>query len=886
MLSQAGYVHSEGDANWWIPSGKAIYAPDAASHFYIPIGAEDALGKQSFISFDTYDLLPESTRDAIGNMIHADNDYRTLTPYIMTDPNQNRAAIETDELGMVVKSAVMGKIGENEGDTLDDPTAQMEYELFNWINNQQPNYVHTLAREKHGLDNPRWQETYIYSDGGGSVIMSKVQAEPGVAKKWNTTTQQVEEIPTDNRWVGNGRTILNNKGNPIKRYEPYFSATHEYENEAALVETGVTPLIFYDAASRNIRTELPDGTFTKVEFDPWYSKSFDTNDTVRDSQWYIDRGSPNPDSEPEPSNQERRAAWLAAKHHETPTIIHMDSLGRNTYTITDYGNGKTTVVRSETDLLGRYSKVFDQLNREVANGNTNIVGATIYGKSAEKGERWTFQDVMGRMVRIWDNDIRIFRTTYDDLHRPVSAFVEENGNEILFNHIVYGEIHPNAEMLNLKGNAYQTFDQAGGITISGFDFKGNPLEVERRLTIDYKNNINWQALGGLNSVDDIANAADLILENERFTGSSTFDALNRPIEAKLPDGTIIQPLYNEANYLDALKAQIKGQGNFITFLEDQNYDAKGQREYAKYGNGTITKYFYDPKTFRLTNLLTLKQGTDNENNSLQNIKYTYDPIGNITHIVDNAQQTHYFQNNVVRPEQQFEYDAIYQLIKATGREHIGIGGNAQRNHNDIPFISQLPHINNSGAVRTYRENYVYDDLGNIDRIQHITPNGAGNWTRRYKYAYQDDPANTTNRLVATSQAGDAIGVFSDTYTYDNHGNMTQMPHLQSMVWNYFDQLRKVDLGGGGTAYYVYDSSGQRVRKIIERNGGAREERIYLGDTEIFRKYSGNSIELERETLHISDSVGKIAQIDTKTIDSNNSDATKPIRCFLNPLPIL
>ena len=27
MLIEAGYVHSEGDANWWVPSGRAFYSP-------------------------------------------------------------------------------------------------------------------------------------------------------------------------------------------------------------------------------------------------------------------------------------------------------------------------------------------------------------------------------------------------------------------------------------------------------------------------------------------------------------------------------------------------------------------------------------------------------------------------------------------------------------------------------------------------------------------------------------------------------------------------------------------------------------------------------------------------------------------------------------------
>lgn len=34
---------------------------------------------------------------------------------------------------------------------------------------------------------------------------------------------------TDHRWVGKGRTVYNNKGKPVKQYEPYFSSTHLYE---------------------------------------------------------------------------------------------------------------------------------------------------------------------------------------------------------------------------------------------------------------------------------------------------------------------------------------------------------------------------------------------------------------------------------------------------------------------------------------------------------------------------------------------------------------------------------------------------------------------------------------------------------------------------------
>lgn len=875
MLTDAKYEHSEGDSHWWVQSGRVVYAGDPRRNFYNPIGAQDVFGNESYVEYDSYTLMVEKTIDALGNMVLSVNDYRTLSPVKITDPNLNRTAVETDELGLVIKSAVMGKEGAGEGDTLADPTARIEYDLFNWQNYKKPNYVHVLSREQHGAANPRWQESYVYSDGGGSVIMSKAQAEPGKAKKWNTLTQMVEEVEADFRWIGNGRTILNNKGNPVKQYEPYFSDTHEYESEDALVETGVTSIIQYDPVGRNTRTDSPNGTFSKIEFDAWSFRSFDPNDTVKESLWYIDRGSPDPDTTPQPTAPEQRAALLSAKHDNTPGIAHTDSLGRSFYAVTDYGIGKTTTVYSESDPAGRYTRMFDQLGRNVSESYTNLLGASIYARSAEKGEQWVFTDVMGRPVKVWDNDVRELRSTFDRLHRPVNTFVKEGGEEVLFCHVVYGDIFHDAEAIqrNLKGMAYQLYDQAGVVTLKEVDFKGNVIHAERRLTKEYKQLVNWQPLEGLTTITAIDVAADPFLENEVFSSAFILDALNRAIQVTLPDQSVVEPKYNEANALDSLRVQIRGQDDFITFLENQEYDAKGQRQSAIYGNRLITNYYYDPKTFRLINLIT-KKGGATDAQSLQNLHYTFDPVGNIVYTRDDAQQTHFFKNAVVKPEYWFEYDATYQLLTAIGREHAGQVNNVQRDHSDLPFLNELPHLNDANAVRRYTERYEYDDCGNITLMHHSCNDST--WKRQYRYEYQDDPTNTTNRLKSTSMPGDrGAGPYSAIYRHDLHGNMTRVPHLPEMAWNFMDQLSTVNLGGGGSAFYVYGLGGNRIRKIIERLNGKKTERIYLGAVEIYREYRNNIKKLERSTLHISDNTGRIAQVDTKLLDEDTTDPANP-----------
>ena len=876
MLLAAGYERTTIDSNdtWWIPGGTVLYPADAATQFYLPIGSRDALGTEAHITYDSFRLAITSATDAIGNTTRSANDYRTLSAVLVEDINGNRTAVEIDELGMVVKSALMGKEGAGEGDTLEYPTAQMEYFLFNWRDYRRPNFVRTMVREQHGTNDTPWQESYTYTDGGGSVIMTKAQAKPGPSEEWDGVGKSltVRGDAGTPRWIGNGRTIFNNKGNPVKQYQPYFSATPDYEDDPALVEKGQPSVLYYDPIGRNYRTDLPDGTFTKTEFGAWITRTYDANDTVMDSAWYAAQGSPDP-AGPQPSDPSARAAWLAARHYDTPVVTHSDTIGRPICTQNSYGNSRTVSTRVETDLLGRYVRMFDQRDREVNASYANLAGQNIYSRSAEKGERRIFTDVIGRPVRTWDNGNRAFYARYDALNRAVSAFAVEGDQTILINHTVFGDQLPDstARALNLKGVPYRIYDQSGFVDLKGLDFKGMPLAVERRLAKEYKALVDWSDLEGLTDPYAIEAAAAPLLEDEIFHVSGTYDALGRPMEVTLPDGTKIRPTYNTGNGLDKLVAQLPGIAEAQTFLVQQDHDAKGQRQFVEHGNGLITKYFYDPATFRLQQLLTVKKGEDPADKSLQNLQFTYDPIGNIVRAADAAQQTHYFANTVVNAEQTYEYDALYQLTTATGREHAGL---SQPSQSDSPVFRSLPYLNDAGAVVRYSESYEYDDLGNITNMHHRTQSGLTyDWVRRYQYNYETDPADNTNRLAATNAPADQSGAITDAqYRYDQHGNMIAMPHLQALHWNLFDQLRHVDLGGGGNAYYTYSGQGQRMRKVIERRGGRRLERIYLGAVELYReRWNDDSPDLERWTLHISDDTGRIAQVDTKTIDTANSD---------------
>jgi RHS repeat-associated protein len=881
-LAAAGYVHLDGGPDWWIPSGVDTFPAGPAARFYLPDGARDALGLSTSVTLDRYHLLAEQVvlDQAAWSRTGAVNDYRVLGPVLVTDPNQQRRAVRMDELGVVVSSALLGRVGAGEGDTLDDPTERFEYDSFRWLTHGTPAFARALTRERHGPANSRWQESYVYSNGSGGVAMVKSRVRPGKALQVAEGGGAAVEVDADPRWVGNGRTIANNKGSPVKQYQPYYSTTHEYEDEQELRELGATAIRFYDPVGRNTLTRFPNGTLSRVEFTAWRHRLFDPNDTVLESQWYADRGSPDPAVDPPPADPEARAAWQTASHAGTPGTVHLDSLGRAVYTVADYGGGTTAAVRTRSDLTGRHTEGHDQLQRQIASGFAAMHGAPIWSWSAEKGRRWVLQDVLGGERRIWDEHGREFRIGYDELHRPVGVFVRENGGpERCRQFIVPGDRHPDAVDLGLFGVTHLVFDQAGQVVVPEVDFKGNPTSAHRVLALDYLDGPDWSAVAAAPDYAGVlAAAAPSLATAEVFATTAQYDALNRPVQVTMPDSTVLVPTYREGGELGGLAAQLRGQGPPVDVLQDQEYDARGQRQSVRYGNGLVTRYFYDPATFRLERLLTAPVGADPETSGLQDLRYTYDPSGNPTRVAE-PQLMAFFQNVAVAAESRFEYDALYQLVRASGRELAGTPNDTIRDHGEVPA---RPSLADAAAVRGYTEEYQYDLLGNLLMLKHRIPTQPGvgdGWTRHYRYRYQDSPADATNRLAATSLPGDpAAGPFSASYTHDSVGNLTSMPHLATLDWNPLDQLRRVDLGGGGEVHYVYSASGQRMRKVVDRNGTLQLDWIFLGAVTVFRRRNRvtGALQLERWTTRLADDTGPIAQVDTKTVDVNGIDPANPL----------
>ena len=798
ILQSGGYY--QWDGQWWARSGIAGFAPDAREHFYLPERYIDPFDQVTELTYDPYDIYILQTSDPLGNITSVEEfDFRVLAPTEIRDPNDNLSAVAFDTLGLPAGTAVMGKNGDESGDNLtgfrEDLTIDKVSSFFtnddydevqarDWLGQATARFVYYfgeeraedgsltygnhptcacgIVREMHvnqiNGDNTPIQAAFAYSDGSGQVLVTKAQAEPETA-----------DGPL--RWLATGKTILNNKGKPVKQYEPYFSdGGHRFEEPR---EAGVTPIMYYDAVGRLVRTEQPDGAYSRVEFSPWFMTAYDPNDTVLepDNAWYARN------SAPHASPESRRAAELTRDHADTPAVTHLDSLGREVLAIAhnrcqdDSGAliDEKYITFTKLDVEGkplwirdaRGNRVTQYITPPIPGGETedpdagyvpcyDIAGNLLFQHSMDAGDRWMLSDVTGKLLYTWDSRNNILCTTYDPLRRPVKSELrnDDHADWIVVGCTRYGdelglpeEWEAEARARNLRGQPYRSYDQSGLVTNVSFDFKGNALEVRRRLALEYENDINWHTALAL---EPDREPADLLMD-ETFSQITEYDALNRVTrQYNWHKGSgsrvaVVEPRYNprglleqEDVVLDATKTDEDYEGGTRTsMVQKLAYNEKGQRLSIEYGNGTTTTYTYDPETFRLIHLETRRHG---DNKILQDLRYTYDPSGNITEIVDNAQPTVFFNNFQIDAHNRYTYDALYRLIRAEGREHAGQVAHAEHdNWHDCAFRKKY-HPNDAMAWRNYTERYTYDAVGNILSVRHTAHGDTANsCTRQYQY---------------------------------------------------------------------------------------------------------------------------------------------------------
>ncbi|KAF2464647.1 SpvB-domain-containing protein [Lindgomyces ingoldianus] len=896
----------------------------AERHFFLPHRHRNPFHTPSFntemeVRFDKYDLLPIESRDSVGNIISAgvrakgerfgqltktSYDYQHLRPLLVMDGNRNCTTYAFDALGIISAIAIQGKPEESLGDNLGDfhwvsdeetdeffnspissaesllgnATSRMIHDLHAYHRTRSsvrpsPIVAATISREMHVSDlaptqRPRLQLSFVYQDGLGRIAQKQTLASDEIKIK----------CP---RWLTTGWTRYNDKGSAVQKYEPFFSESHHYLSDS---KHGVCSTYLLDPLQRTAATLSPNQTWSKNVLTPWAEKVWDANDTCTidpvhdpDVGGYFKKL---PEAFYSPTWYEARqnnklgvseadAAMKAAAHAGTPTTAYYDSIGRKIVVVMEkrelrpHGTVESInfVTRVDYDASGNIRGSFDKLGRQIEVRDYDMLGQTIHNSSMDNGERWTLKSCLGDIVRQWTNRDQELSTEYDESRRPIRVYLRpDKGSDErhLITEITFGESLEDAEELNAKGRMVAHRDQSGVTKSERYDYKGNLLRESKQVTAEAGAVIDWSC------------AAHVPLQGQIFLKESTYDALNRSIAITEPDGSTVRNQYNQAGQVHYVEVQRPEDTKAQIILRSAHYNARGQRTQTIFGNGVETVNSYEADTFRLSRLLTTRRdGKQQSTAVLQDLRYTYDPVSNVTMTRDEAQRTIFYGGEKVDPVSAYTYDSTYRLIEATGREHLG-----QDSENWLKSIPSKHHSHDNKAMCNYHESYQYDANGNITKVRHVRKGGAeGSWSRHYRYEEPSllEPERFSNRLTSTM-----VGTEEMFYKYEGQelatGNITTLPGVGNMRWDFRGQLQSVITQrcqtSPETTWYAYDDGGKRSRKatyasVSENSNKVRHERLYVGSSEVYREYAadGRQVKLERWTLHVSIGGERVSMIE-------------------------
>ncbi len=409
---------------------------------------------------------------------------------------------------------------------------------------------------------------------------------------------------------------------------------------------------------------------------------------------------------------------------------------------------------------------------------TSLSGRTLSSESRDAGWTLSLPGEAGETSETWDTRGNHWQTDYDELLRPVLIHETAAGQP---GRVAERFTWSNVAGSNRRGRLVRHDDEAGTRLIKGYSLTGAEQEETRYLlpTLDLP---DWPE-----TLDPDSAANSTLRHSPLGELLERTDALGNRERSRF---TLSGEL--------AGSSLILADGTECLLLTDTRYNAFGQIESQTAGNGVISHTEYDPADGRLKRLSSNRPGRS----KLQDLHYTYDPVGNVIRIEDHSQPLRHFANQRIDPVSTFAYDSLYQLTEATGREAAGatIG----------PTLPDLaPDPGDTSRLLNYRQLYEYDASGNLLSLQHI---GQQSYTRVMSVAEYSNHA--------VPEPGDPLTSF------DANGNLRRLSPGQPLSWNARNQLHSTrqvtrDEGESDEEHYRYGGDGLRVRKVITRRVSGR-----------------------------------------------------------------
>lgn len=449
----------------------------------------------------------------------------------------------------------------------------------------------------------------------------------------------------------------------------------------------------------------------------------------------------------------------------------------------------------------------------------DLLGRALVEHSIDGGTQRVFLNALEREVDRWTASGERVSSTWDLAGRPLERRVDGR----LVEKWTYSE----DSETNSAGRLHRRWDGAGLHQVSRYDMAGQALETSTALRVQ-TGLVDWDS--------DTA-------EESPFTNRFLYDALGRSIWKSLPDGSERRQSWDPLGQATQLAATLDGVAK--DYIQEANYNARGQRSKVLYGNGVQAQWDFDPKSFRLASL-----SASSASRSYLDIRYTWDPVGNLVHLVDQNQDPGVsdalLQGASVSAAQSFTYDAFYRLRSATGRVHQALlpYESLPGSHSTGRKGTQHLTLNNGAALERYTRSYDYDLAGNLLKTRHQGLSGA--WTRELSIS-----SSSNRSMLSVGPNGLPTGDVDSAF--DSAGRRQSLPNLRAMAWDHAGQLLRAVIidraeEPDDDEIYTYDAGGQRVRRVTQRKVGETLERIetvYLHGCERRRIYSGDTLILER-----------------------------------------
>jgi RHS repeat-associated protein len=529
--------------------------------------------------------------------------------------------------------------------------------------------------------------------------------------------------------------------------------------------------------------------------------------------------------------------------------------------------------------------VTDPLGRIALRHLYDLADRALRTEQLDAGLRRLMIDAVGNTLEQRDSKGALRLSAYDAANRPVRLWARDGAGQplTLRESLIYGDSEgigltaEQAAAKNLLGKSYKHYEEAGLLSFEAYDCKGNLLEKSRQaigdaailavFTSPSSNwqvktfRVEWQSPPGTT----LEAHASRLLDPMVYRTSLAYDALNRLKTMRYPQDVSgvrkeLRPRYNRAGALE--RVELDGR----TYVERIAYNAKGQRTLSAYGNGVLTRYAYDPKTFRLVRMRTERYTKPSAftyhptgGAPLQDFAYEYDLAGNLLALRDRTPGSG-LSTKPNALDRSFAYDPLYHLISATGREcdvPPSVPWNVDLRCTDIT------------KTRAYTETYQYDPAGNLGRLAHQAATGA--FTRVLTLI----PNN--NRLATMS-----VGAKTYAYAYDASGNLLRENASRHFEWDHTDRMRvyRTQVGDAEPsvhAHYLYDSGGQRVKKLVRKQGQV-EVSVYVDGVFEHQRVIATGTTRENNTLHVMDNQSRIAQV--RVGNSFSGDTTPAMKYHL------